>query len=155
MYPLNNLVMNEENPYITPETKQPESNMRSKQLKKLYLRSANLGTIAVLLIIGTLAYFFLLYIRSAVIDSTTAIIWGALGCFNLISAIALFKRPSWGKVCGIISCVLMLINIPIGTIIGIAGLVAISKSPELFGSRRFLHKDLKVEYKLRKREKRL
>jgi hypothetical protein len=52
---------------------------------------------------------------------------------------------------GIIVCVLTLINIPLGTLIGIVGLFAFIKAPNLFGPGRVLHKDLKTEYKLRKK----
>jgi hypothetical protein len=49
--------------------------------------------------------------------------------------------------------VLILINIPIGTLVGIAVLVALSKAPELFGQGRVTHKELKAEFKERKRLK--
>ena len=52
---------------------------------------------------------------------------------------------------GIIVCILTLINIPLGTVIGVVGLFAFIKAPNLFGSGRVLHKDLKTEFKLRKK----
>lgn len=51
---------------------------------------------------------------------------------------------------GIITCSLSVLNIPLGTIIGIAGLFAFIKAPELFGQNRVTHKSLKQEFKNRK-----
>ncbi len=74
-----------------------------------------------------------------------------LAIFFLFAVFGLYQRTSWGKVLGIIACILMLISIPVGTIIGIAGLFAIFGSPKLFGKDRFTHKELKAEFKLRKK----
>ena len=160
--------MNKENPYKTPETIQPQhrtsdgsplAQMERKRFKKLYYRSVNVGTIAFLLIIGVIALAWLLYKQKTIAEANhnTIIIspiFYISTIFSILAAIGLFMRASWGRIVGIIACALMLINIPIGTIIGIAGLVALFQAPELFGNNRFLHKDLKKEYKKRKREKR-
>jgi hypothetical protein len=74
-----------------------------------------------------------------------------LALFYLVAIIGMLKRTSWGRVMGIIVCILTLINIPLGTLIGIVGLFAFIKAPNLFGPGRVPHKDLKTEYKLRKK----
>jgi hypothetical protein len=67
-----------------------------------------------------------------------------------MAVVGLFKRTAWGRILGIIVCVISLINIPIGTAIGAFGLFAFFGAPELFGSNRVTHRELKTEFKLQK-----
>jgi hypothetical protein len=160
--------MQSENPYKAPQTTTPEAintdgsplaTMERKPFKKLYYRSVNVGTIAFLLVIGAIAIIALVIYQSNLASKQGGFIiippifYIQIG-FSIIAAVGLFLRTIWGKMVGIIACILMLISIPIGTIIGITGLFALFKSPELFGPDRLTHKDLKKEYKTRKREKR-
>ena len=168
--------MNSNNPYQAPDTVNPESDindgsiismMETKPLKKLYYRSVNLGTIATLFIISMIAlygiYLYLLIDTKIngegdiiIISMSNTGASNSVSAFLIITAIGLFLRHTWGRIVGIIACILMLATLQIITIIlGIVGLVALFKAPELFGPDRILHKDLKREFKLRKRRKRL
>lgn len=160
--------MSSENPYKTPEVTNPENwtndgskiaNIESKRLQKLYYRSGNVGVIVVLLIIGAVVTLLLLDNLSPQFgleqNATYKLIMIVISVFNLIAAAGLWMRKPWGRTLGYISCAILLINIPVGTIVGIVGFFAFSKSPELFGSDRFKHGELKKEFKKRKKQKRL
>ena len=61
--------------------------------------------------------------------------------------VGLLKRTSWGRICGIVVCVISLINIPLGTLIGVMGLFAFVKAKELFGPERITHEEVKTAFK--------
>ena len=73
-----------------------------------------------------------------------------LALFGLISY-SCWWRPRWGRVPGVLYCLLLLLSIPIGTIIGIFRLFAYAGGHELFGPNRYLHSILQEEWKYRKR----
>jgi hypothetical protein len=75
----------------------------------------------------------------------------ALIGFYIACIIGLIGRTSWGRKLGIFVCCISLINIPLGTIIGIMGLFAFFKAPELFGEGRLTHKELKKTFSTRKK----
>lgn len=157
------------NPYSTPEADVQDVGMRPgnlkdldwKRLRKMYLRSCNVSCINFLVLLGALVLgaaslgLALPGLETGDSDglSTFSIIFGVIALFYIVTFITLYKRSRFGRVCGIICCLFMLINPPFGTIIGIAGLFAFFKAPELFGDDRFTHKTLKAEYKYRKKNK--
>lgn len=55
-------------------------------------------------------------------------------------------RLPW-RICGIVVCVISLINIPLGTLIGVMGLFAFVKAKELFGPERITHEEVKTAFK--------
>ncbi len=69
-----------------------------------------------------------------------------------IASFGLYKRENWGRILGIIGCFFTLLSIPIGTIIGVCGLFALFGSPELFGSSKLKHKELKLAFKAAKKK---
>lgn len=148
--------MNTEDPYVTPqsdvsvlaEEMSQFSHLNFKELKKLYHRSCNISAIAGLLVLGGVVSVALIIFKPP--GDQMNWIFPCLAAFYLLSAFGLIKRTSWGRVLGVIVCILSLINIPIGTIIGIFGLFALFGAPELFGNNRVLHKDLKKEFKEQK-----
>jgi len=159
-----------ENPYTSPTTA-PESPIADglgfdvsefKKIKKLYYRSSNISCIAVLiicvcLIIGVSLQSILGYfsdIGGAQLGSTMLVLFLLLA-FNLITAVGLFFRSSWGRICGIIACIFALLYFPFGTIISIFGLFALLGSPELFGKDRVYHRNLKREFKRLKKLRKL
>ena len=71
--------------------------------------------------------------------------------FHIACIIGLIGRASWGRKLGIFVCLISLIYIPLGTIIGIMGLFAFFKAPELFGEGRITHKEIKETYNTRKK----
>ena len=148
--------MTQENPFNAPTVDQSAAyegvpgleNYTSDQLKKLYYRSCNVSGMAGIILIGTALIGFMLASGMPGIQSDgnfTLVIWAILA-FNLLTVIGLIMRTQWGRILGIITSVLMLIRIPIGTIIGIMGLFAFLKAKELFGPNRIKHRDLKLAF---------
>src|SRR6266496_947575 len=149
--------MNDTNPYSAPHTDVSTNFAGSgqlreldfNQLKKLYHRSCNVNAITFLLGLGLIP----LAIASLVPDighEVPRVIFIGFAVFIAVAVIGLFTRTSWGRILGIIVCIISLINIPIGTLIGIFGLFAFFGAPQLFGANRVTHKELKSEFKLRK-----
>ena len=131
-----------------------------ERLKKLYLRSCNVSGVAVLMILGAIYLIALPSLIPAEMPrNETALVFQTvlttLGILYLIGAVGIFLRARWGRIVGIIACVLMLANIPLGTIIGIIGLFAFIGAPKLFGPDRLRHGDLKQAYKAAKRERKM
>lgn len=159
--------MSVENPYQAPvaqnETATPAptyKQLHTVELNKLYHRSRNIGAIAALCTIGVIVMGFVASMpliepnefQDSESQAVIAIL-GSIGLFQLIAAIGLFKRTSWGKILGFVVCAIMLVNIPIGTLIGIVGIIALSQGGDLFGANRITHKELKAEFILRKQQK--
>ena len=149
-----------DNPFASPdnddaievEGSETFKDLNDKALKKLYYRSCNVSCIGFLLVIGTIAIIAMVTaggLYEEMDGSTTAIILIIIALY-VITIIGVFMRTTWGRVLGIIACVLMLFSLGIPTIIGIFGLVAFIGAPQLFGAKRVTHKDLKAEFKLRK-----
>ncbi len=65
-----------------------------------------------------------------------------------------WTRKSWARGLGIVLCVLMLFNFPLGTIIGIFGIISLAKGARLFGPNRITHQQLKAEVAARKSQRR-
>lgn len=160
--------MNIENPDSAPLVKEAEATLEHPvlgdytpaQLKKLYYRSCNVSAIAFLIglaVCGLLVLGFLIVTgnspRGTAADPGSAIIYLGFSAFYLAAFIGLVARTAWGRVLGIICCIFMLINIPIGLIIGLAGLFAFFGAKELFGAERITHKELKIAFKALKARK--
>jgi len=153
--------MTDNDPYSAPETEiyaipdVPDKlkDLNFSQLKKLYHRSSNVGAIAGLMVLGLV----LMTSLSAIPHDQEGLsymryVFIGVSVLYAITVFGLIKRTGWGRILGIIICALSLLNIPIGTIIGIAGLFAFIKAPELFGPNRITHKELKAEFKRQKAE---
>lgn len=159
--------MTEFNPYASPAAttavSPPELNSSLagitdfKQLKKLYHRSCNINAIAFLVGLGLVFILpaMLLPLTAAQTppgsESMMAILLAVMG-FYLLTFIGLFLRTSWGRVLGIIACLVSLLTLPVGTIIGAVGLFAFFGAPQLFGTDRITHAQLKGEFKAQKAE---
>lgn len=70
---------------------------------------------------------------------------------NLISGILILRGNRAGRILGIIVCALMLPLLPIGTAIGILGIISFAQSKLLFGADRLDPDELIVEFKQRKK----
>ena len=150
--------MSEQNPYTSPqaEVSQPAqgnaefANLDFQSLKKLYHRSCNVNAITFLLGLGLIFLLVASFLPSGEGEPSLRFVFIGLAVFYAIAIFGLFNRSSWGRILGIIVCIISLINIPIGTLIGIFGLFAFFGSPQLFGAERVTHKALKAEFKLQK-----
>lgn len=154
--------MTDLDPYAAPQTDPSVpvtgtgrfAHLDFKGLQKLYYRSCNVTGIAVLLILGLLALSALLMIPFDE-PAFPHVLLIAMVAFYAITIVGLLMRTEWGRIMGIIVCVISLLSIPIGTIIGLFGLFAFFGAPELFGNDRIPHKDLKAEFKRRKAERKV
>jgi len=150
--------MNEPNPYATPESdvavevnaNASLSDLDFKKLKKLYYRSCNVNAITFLIGLALIFILVGLFQSRDQIDSLFLLMISGLVVFYVLAIVGLYTRKSWGRILGIIVSVLSLINVPVGTLIGIFGLFAFIGSPQLFGENRFTHEALKTEFKWQK-----
>ena len=76
-----------------------------------------------------------------------------LGILYVVACITSYTRHTWGRWLGIALAVLSLVSFPLGTLIGILALIAYIQGAGLFGPGRFMHKDVVLVYKQRKKEK--
>jgi len=162
------------NPYSTPTIdpaqaanhNNPLSHMRSADIKKLRNNSHTLRVIAILGIIGwVLVAALTLYFNNSTgyieIFGTVTSVFIYLGVLAILSAAgiyALLARPSWGKIAGILYCVLLILNLSLLSIaLGICGIIALSHNTSrlLFGPKKIPHSLVDQEFKLRKREGRI
>lgn len=149
--------MNETNPYSSPQTDVSVNHAISgkfkeldfKQLKKLYHRSCNVNVITFLIGLGLITLAVITILPDTEYESFMRFIFIGLMVFYAAAVIGLYKRTSWGRILGIIACILSLINVPLGTLIGVFGLFAFFGAPELFGANR-INKEVKTEFKLQK-----
>ena len=123
--------------------------MPGPQFLKLYYRSCNVSGLCVLMAIGLLVLSQIAFTP----ESTTFI--DAYTVFLLVGIVGLIPRTSWGRITGIVLCIIMLRNFPVGTAVGIMGLFAFFKAPELFGEGRITHKELRKVYLERRKNKTL
>lgn len=152
------------NPYEAPKTEEIVNfsendgslleTMDFKKLEKMYYRSHNVSVIAALLILGVFGLTGLIF--SAPLSNMNYVIFIIVTVLFTVSVPGIIIRSNWGKILGIISCFVMIINISLfSIIIGIMGLFAFFGAPELFGPDRITHKELKEVYKRRKKERKL
>lgn len=156
-----------DNPYAPPKSekliKQYSNEIfklyNHKQLRKLYYRSSNINAIVVLtIIVISFSSLVVVSLPKERLDYTNGelFVFFSILAFCLVTCFGLYKRTSWGRVLGIILCVLIFFYIPLnpfigllGMLIGVMGLFAFFKAPELFGKDRITHKLLRAEYKYR------
>jgi hypothetical protein len=132
--------------------------MSTKDLKKLFNHSHTIRALIFLWCLGltllTLFIPFMLFDSSKGSNNTD-------GSLMLLVLVPLFflqvgavygcwNRLPWGRTVGIIICVLSLPSVPIGTAIGILGIIAFAKAKRLFGPDRLTHTQLKAEVAYRK-----
>jgi hypothetical protein len=133
-----------------------------KDIRKLYLASVNIRALGVLYAIGAFGVLAVGGVILATPAATTArsgiealpmALLGVIGVVEIAGAVTSFTRPVWGRWLGVALCVLSLLSFPLGTLIGIIGLIAYAQGGKLFGPDRFMHKDVAEVYKQRKKDK--
>lgn len=147
-----------DNPYAAPAApvltveQTPLADRSPEQIRKLYHRSVNADAIAFLMSLGLVIMIGALFAVSKVGNPVGMLVIAGIGLFFLVTVIAIFKRAAPGRVLGIIGCCLMLLNFPIGTLIGILGIIAFAGAKELFGPNRIPRAVVKAAYKAMKAE---
>jgi hypothetical protein len=123
-----------------------------EQTRYLYGWSRNIIAITGLLMVGTAVLVILMFVAK---KETLARLYGRpempflllLVALQTTAVVGLIRRTNWGRIMGIVVCCAALINIPLGTVIGIVGLYSFVKGKQLFGPHRLQHADLRREYK--------
>lgn len=159
-----------ENPYKTPERGDEQAGGPSSQeaealdletlahgdLKKLRDRSHTIMSVGVYWV---LQLALVVPASSWIEESSDGLIpahWTILASFVLLlpGVIGAFHRGAWARVVGMLTCCICLPAFPIGTALGIFGLIAYVGADKLFGRGRVLHRDLNREWKRRKQLRR-
>lgn len=166
--------MNDVNVYAPPQTDIRQSvpginggdaalqDLNTKEVKKLYNNSRSIGALVFLWCLGAILMSFAAFgmimggrSTSAGQDDTPVafliVVFVGIVAINLAGVVGCWTRQGWGRVVGFILCALMLLNIPLGTIIGLFGLIALSGGARLFGPNRLTHQQLKAEVAFRKK----
>lgn len=140
------------NPYASPESnvvaapqRQDFPELTTKELRKFWNHSSSIRALVFL-------FFF-----CGVAMMAGGLFYGVY--FALVASLVLFvagtglmRRTEWGRILGFVLCGLALILFPLGTIIGILSLMALSCG-KLFGPERFVHRELDAELKYRKKNR--
>lgn len=153
--------MTTENPYDTPSASLNSGVSFSgkfeeyddSELNRLYRKSRDIGSIGALCIFSSFVVFALFLNITPYGMSAMYYVLIAIAVLQLVVAFGLFTRPGWGRAAGLLVCAISLINIPVGTIFGIVGILAMYPNKNLFGENRISHGELKAEYKARKAAK--
>jgi membrane-bound ClpP family serine protease len=153
-----------DNPFAAPKAfvrdapiDAPIPGMSPKEVRSLYFHSRNVWAVFVLNSLGLLALAFIALIpafsSSGLGPGDAGTMLFVLGLVVLFSVLqyGLLVRTSWGRIGGIVMAVLSLVNIPLGTIVGIIALIAFIKGKVLFGPERITHREVKEAYLALKR----
>jgi len=140
-------------PTSTPNVgRQAFPELSTKELKKLRNDSSSIRALSVLWILGAV----ILLVAAGVADADEVgippVVFAILGVLQLATAIACWTWSTAGRWMGLLVCLLMVPGVPIGTLIGLLGLVAFARSGSLFGSQRISVLDVKAEFWRRRRE---
>jgi len=134
-----------DNPYAVPKSDPSADGIDNsgylgdieyKRLKKRYNNSRSIRTAVYLLVICSV--ILLISLLGLHLVSVLAI---PLLILFISTAVGLSLRTNWGRILGYISCVIFLFLVPIGTIISIFVLIALTTSSELFGKNKVTHKE--------------
>ena len=134
-----------------------------KEIRKLYLASVNVRALGVLYGLGAVGAVIggaMVAFSPAGSQTETGVPLAGIGAIVLVlgliyvaACVSSFTRPVWGRWLGMVLCVLSLFSFPLGTLIGIIGIIAYAQGGRLFGPERLMHKDLAAVYKQRKKDK--
>lgn len=150
------------NPFLAPQAddvadSQPRdfADLDFKQLKALRNHSSTIQVLGVLWVIGAAANIIvgLLSLTDHAATTSMPVINLGIGLLAGCAAYGALKRPHWGRGVGMLLCAVALIGFPLGTAIGLIGLIALGKGGCLFGDDKIEHKALNAEYKYRKKNK--
>lgn len=129
----------------------PDSALQSlptNAVKNLHRRARSLRT---------LCFFWLLVIAMCVVSifaaqpgSLIPVIGSIIALLAAAAFLGMWRFQHWGRIVGIVLCVLLLPILPWGTIFGFLGLAALIGSKPLFGDSRLSQEQLRKEIEHRK-----
>ena len=102
--------------------------------------------------IGLLGLLTALVVGFFAVNWRLSVLSASIGALGATAAYASWWRPAWGAIAGILFCVLLLAGFPLGTFIGILGIVAFASGGSLFGAGRFCHPEVEQEWRRRRAE---
>ena len=147
----------------TQEGPQALWEMPFKDLRKLYHASVNVNVLGVLYGLGAFgallgglggaSFWYSGRNPDTAVSAVLMAVMFVLGFLYLAGTISSYTRPRWGRWVGVVLCLLSLLSIPFGTLIGALGLVAYARAGKLFGPERLPHKEVTAVYKQRKKDK--
>lgn len=151
--------MNQANPYAAPSaaafTAAPEHGvlreMPTKQVKRLFSYSSTIRAMSVLWAIGVVIELIAAGVLASQGQYLFAAFYVVVAGIQTPASIGCFTRKTWGRTWGIVLSCIGLIGFPIGTLISILVLIALTKGAALFGPDAIAHADLKAEVKYRKK----
>ncbi len=126
--------------------------LHRREIKRLYHLSRTISAIAFLLVLGLVLLIAIFFAYRAILAQLLGIAETPLlmpflliVTFYVTALVGIIRRPRWGWDMGQLMCGLYLFLFPIGTIIGIVGLVAFARGRDLFGPDRPKYADLRKE----------
>jgi len=123
--------------------------LSTKEVKSLYHRSQSVRALL-------LFWVFAISLSVAVIaispsnTSSSVPIYSVFVVLAVLAAFGIWRYKPWARVLNMVLCVALLPAFPIGTGVGLAGLVALWGSKRLFGPDRLLQNELKAELERRR-----
>ena len=132
----------------------PFTELSLPELKKLCTHGVAIQVLAVvwiLLALGLGAVSYAILTREHdLINMAISIFFIIWGLTFLLSAFGLLLRYAWARYCGMFLCVSVIWTFPIGTAIGVTGLLSLAGSERLFGSGKYDLAGLYAEYHRRR-----
>lgn len=130
----------------SPES--PLPSLSTKAVKSLYRRARSLRTLCLFWLL--LIAMCVASISAAQPGSAAPVIGASIALLATATFFGMWRFQHWGRILGIVLCVLLLPIFPWGTIFGILGLAALVGSRPLFGEGRYSQEQLRKEIEHRK-----
>lgn len=155
----------EANPFTPPETADAARAMipglegyAFGRLKTLYYRSCNVQCIGALLVLACLYWTAMMLGAGVGVahgdgPQRSQLIGGGMLMLCLVAMIGVYARSTWGRFVGVVGCLALMPFLPLGTAVGIVGLVAFIRAGELFGPRRIHHAQIRAAFADAKRQR--
>jgi hypothetical protein len=137
--------------------------LSTSELKKIYFRSESIKSIAAIIVVAIVGWGFKadLFVRyggeNIVLKTLTHPLNITVLLLSILAFIGLIRRTFWGRIVGIVTCILWVgcavwfSRFSIFILFGIWGLFVLIPRGNLFGPHRIDAKEIKSEYKWRKK----
>ena len=158
-----------DNPYAPPKAPIMTTNagrilfpdMDTKEVRAFYFRSHNIITLSVLWMFWVLLYGALAssnsQMRHPLMELTPEalkIVRALQAAVFILAIIGCIRRDAWGRSLGLLACGFYIFGMnPFSVVVGIFGVGSLLRAKPLFGKNRMLHRDLKSEFKHRRRNR--
>ncbi len=152
------------NPYQAPKSDtrlfnaQNFSELNDKELKKLRNHSNSIRALTLVwFLCGLIAAIGLVVSFRGILEGEIQLrfgfIFSVLFVALLLLSITIFWRSNYSRWIGVVLCIVSLLFIPIGTILGALGLAAFIGGGKLFGDNKYDSSELEKEFRYRRKNK--